>query len=197
MSFKEAATWSVVWVALALALPASASTTTCSTRFAERAAAYAPSRASIPARLARQAALEFLAGYVVEYSLSVDNIFVFVVVLGYFAMPTAAASTACLFFGILGALDVPRRSSSRSGAALLQLTSGSSGSSGSSWSYTGFRMMFTEDKEVQPEENAIIRLFRRFVPVTRQHARATSFFVRVDGVPATRRRCSSPCCSWR
>ena len=56
-----------------------------------------------PDKAALQTALEFLAGYVVEYSLSVDNIFVFVVVMGYFAVP-AAYQHRVLFFGILGAL---------------------------------------------------------------------------------------------
>ena len=91
VSFKEAATWSVVWVTLALLfcfgfyhymLHA----------FAERAAASRACPASTRSPPPAQAALEFLAGYVVEYSLSVDNIFVFVVVLTYFGVPTRTAA---------------------------------------------------------------------------------------------------------
>ena len=101
VSFKEAAMWSVVWIGLALAflggfylfmlgrLPHDPRLTALA-GFDPRAAAH-------------RAALEFLAGYVVEYSLSVDNIFVFVVVLTYFGVPTRLQHRV-LFFGILGAL---------------------------------------------------------------------------------------------
>lgn len=101
VSMREAARWSVVWVSLALTF---------------NVAFYLYMRSSFPLdpRLmaipgfdpllaARQTALEFLTGYVVEYSLSVDNIFVFVVVLSYFGVP-AAYQHRVLFFGILGAL---------------------------------------------------------------------------------------------
>src|SRR5207245_8175207 len=122
-------------------------------------------------------ALGFLAGYVVESSLSVDNIFVFVVVLAYFAVPVHLQHRV-LFFGILGAL-VFRAIFIALGAALLQYN-------WVTWLFGGFlivtgvRMMFAKDKGVEPEENAVIRLFRRLVPVTSEtHGR--SFFVRVNG----------------
>jgi tellurite resistance protein TerC len=130
-----------------------------------------------PLATARTAALEFLAGYVVEYSLSVDNIFVFVVVLGYFAVP-AHLQHRVLFFGILGAL-VFRAIFIALGAALLQYN-------WVTWLFGGFlivtgvRMMFAKDKGVEPEGNVVIRLFRRMVPVTAEtHGR--SFFVNENG----------------
>src|SRR5207249_3589661 len=128
-----------------------------------------------PLATARTAALEFLAGYVVEYSLSVDNIFVFVVVLAYFAVP-AHLQHRVLFFGILGAL-IFRAIFIALGAALL-------GYNWVTWLFGGFlvvtgvRMMFAKDKGVEPEENAMIRLFRRMVPVTAE-MQGKSFVVRV------------------
>ena len=130
-----------------------------------------------PGVAAHRAALEFLAGYVVEYSLSVDNIFVFVVVLGYFGVPTVLQHRV-LFFGILGAL-VFRAIFIALGAALLRFT----------WViwifgiflvFTGVRMMFATETEVKPEENALIRLFRRFVPVTDSMS-GSHFFVMREG----------------
>jgi tellurite resistance protein TerC len=126
---------------------------------------------------ARTAALEFLAGYVVEYSLSVDNIFVFVVVLSYFAIPPELQHRV-LFFGILGAL-VFRAIFIALGAVLLQYN-------WITWVFgafliiTGVRMMFAHDSGMEPEENALVRGFRRLVPVTTGlHGRR--FFVRQDG----------------
>ena len=118
-----------------------------------------------------------MAGYVVEYSLSVDNIFVFVVVLNYFGVPSQHQHRV-LFFGILGAL-VFRAIFIALGAALMQYQ-------WVLWLFgaflivTGVRMMFAPDKEVLPEENALIKLFRRFVPVTVQ-LEEQRFFTRWDG----------------
>jgi len=176
VSIREAARWSVVWVSLALAF---------------NVAFYLYMRSSFPLdpRLmaipgfdplvaARQTALEFLAGYVVEYSLSVDNIFVFVVVLSYFGVP-AAYQHRVLFFGILGAL-VFRGIFIALGAVLLQFE----------WVvwvfgaflvFTGARMMFGDESgTVEPHERAIIRLFRKYVPVTGVF-KGQRFFVREDG----------------
>ena len=174
VSFKEAATWTVVWIGLALAflggfylfmlnrLPHDARLAALP-GFDPRAAAY-------------RAALEFLAGYVVEYSLSVDNIFVFVVVLTYFGVPTRLQHRV-LFFGILGAL-IFRAIFIGLGALLLRFE----------WVlilfgvflvYTGFKMMFTEDKEVDPDSNVIIRQFRRLVPVTSE-MHGNKFFLKID-----------------
>jgi tellurite resistance protein TerC len=130
-----------------------------------------------PSAAAHRAALEFLTGYVIEYSLSVDNIFVFVVVLSYFAIPTRLQHRV-LFFGILGAL-VFRAVFIALGALLMQYK----------WVVvlfgvflviTGVRMMFGGDDEVKPEENAVMRLFKRLVPVTHE-LQGQSFLARIAG----------------
>ncbi|HYU41549.1 MAG TPA: TerC family protein [Vicinamibacteria bacterium] len=175
VSFKEAAMWSVVWVGLALAFLGGFYL------FMRARLPHDPRLTAIagfdPRAAAHRAALEFLAGYVVEYSLSVDNIFVFVVVLTYFGVPTRLQHRV-LFFGILGAL-IFRAIFIGLGALLLRFE----------WVliafgvflvYTGFKMMFAEDKEVDPESNAIIRQFRRLVPVTTER-HGHKFFLRVEG----------------
>jgi tellurite resistance protein TerC len=175
VSFREAGAWTAVWVLLALAF---------------NVGLYLSLRHHLPhdARLmalegfdpvatARTAALEFLAGYVVEYSLSVDNIFVFVVVLSYFAIPSPLQHRV-LFFGILGAL-VFRAIFIALGAVLLRYH-------WVTWLFGGFlivtgvRMMFAKEKGVEPEENVVIQLFRRMVPVT-PGLEGRSFFVTRDG----------------
>jgi tellurite resistance protein TerC len=175
VSIKEASLWSLVWVALALSFNFGLY------RYLLHKLPTDPRLAAIPgfdpAQTAWTVALQFLAGYVVEYSLSVDNIFVFVVVLNYFAVPLEYQHRV-LFFGILGAL-VFRAIFIALGAALLQYQ----------WVlwffgaflvFTGVRMMFAKEKGVEPEENALIRLFRKFVPVTNE-MKGNHFFQRLDG----------------
>jgi len=175
VSLREAATWTAVWVALAMAFLGGFYL------FARHRLAHDPRLLALPgfdpAFHAHRTALEFLAGYVVEYSLSVDNIFVFVVVLNYFAVPTRLQHRV-LFFGILGAL-VFRGVFIALGALLLRVE----------WVilafgvflvYTGFQMMFADDKEVDPESNRVIRLFRRVVPVT-EELHGHKFFLKQDG----------------
>ncbi|HET8646042.1 MAG TPA: TerC family protein [Vicinamibacteria bacterium] len=175
VSIKEASLWTVVWVTLALAFNAG---------FYFYMAQRFPQEARLmaipgfdPALAARTAALQFLAGYITEYSLSVDNIFVFVVVLNYFSIPTRLQHRV-LFFGILGAL-VFRAIFIGLGAILLRFE----------WVvwlfgafliFTGVRMMLAKEKGVEPEENAMIRLFRRYVPVTPQ-LEGSHFFVKLFG----------------
>ena len=175
VGFREAATWSVVWVTLALLFNYGFYRFMLH-RFAQDERLLAI-KGFVPAEAAWEAALQFLAGYVVEYSLSVDNIFVFVVVLNYFAIPVKYQHRV-LFFGILGAL-VFRAIFIAIGAALMQYQ----------WVlwffglfliFTGVRMMFAEEKGVEPEENALIRLFRRYVPVTHE-MHEQKFFLRVSG----------------
>jgi tellurite resistance protein TerC len=175
VSFREAGAWSVVWVSLALLFNFGLY------RFMLWRFPQDPRLMAVagfdPHVAALQTALEFLAGYVVEYSLSVDNIFVFVVVLGYFGVP-AEYQHRVLFFGILGAL-VFRSIFIALGALLLQFE----------WViwlfgaflvYTGFQMMAGGDTApVEPHERAVIRWFRRHVPVTPSF-KGTSFFVRED-----------------
>lgn len=176
VSMREAARWSVVWVSLALTFNVAFYL------YMRSSFALDPRLMAIPGfdplLAARQTALEFLTGYVVEYSLSVDNIFVFVVVLSYFGVP-AAYQHRVLFFGILGAL-VFRGIFIALGAILLQFE----------WVvwvfgaflvYTGVRLMFgPESGPVEPHERAIIRLFRKYVPVTGVF-KGQRFFIREEG----------------
>jgi tellurite resistance protein TerC len=176
VSIREAAAWSVVWVTVALVFNASLYLLM-RWHFPQDARLMAVPGFD-PLLAARETALEFLAGYVVEYSLSVDNIFVFVVVLGYFGVP-AAYQHRVLFFGILGAL-VFRGIFIALGAALLQFE----------WVvwlfgafllFTGLRMMWSGDEgPVEPHERWVIREFRRRFPVTGGF-HGQSFFVREAG----------------
>jgi tellurite resistance protein TerC len=175
VSFKEAATWSVVWVTLAMLFLAGFYWFMLGRFPADPRLTALPG--FDPHATAREAALQFLAGYVIEYSLSVDNIFVFVVVLNYFLIPTKYQHRV-LFFGILGALCF-RAVFIAIGAALMQYQ----------WVivlfgvflvYTGVRMMIAKETGVEPEQNAIIRQFRKMMPVTKE-LHEQSFFVRIDG----------------
>jgi tellurite resistance protein TerC len=173
---REALSWSVVWVSLALAFNA------VFYLYMRHHFPLDPRLAAIPgfdaAAKAKQTALEFLAGYVVEYSLSVDNIFVFVVVMSYFAVPPKLQHRV-LFFGILGAL-IFRAIFIALGALLLQFE-------WVIWLFGGFliitgaRMMFGgEEGPVEPHERWIIRMFKKRVPVT-DSFRDARFFVRENG----------------
>ena len=176
VSFREASLWSVVWVALALVF---------NFLFYQYAAwkfAADPRLSQIPgfdpAAVARQVSLEFLTGYVVEKTLSLDNIFVFVVVFTFFGIP-AIYQHRVLFYGIAGAL-VFRAVFIAMGSVLLQYH-------WVIWLFgaflilTGVKMLFAPDRKVDPEKNPLIRLFRRFVPVTVE-LHGQRFFVRVRGV---------------
>jgi tellurite resistance protein TerC len=113
--------------------------------------------------LARQSALEFLTGYVVEASLSVDNIFVFLVLFSFFGI-SPLYQHRVLFFGILGAL-VFRMAFISLGAVLMRFH-------WVIWVFggflilTGFKILFAPEKPLDPERNPVIRLLRRFLPIT-------------------------------
>src|SRR3990167_7818525 len=158
VGIREAAVWSGVWVLLALAFNLAL------WRYALWAFPRDPRLAAVPGlhpeAAAGGAALEFLTGYVVEKSLSVDNIFLFVMIFGYFAVP-AAYQHRVLFYGILGAL-VFRALFISLGSFLLQFH----------WVilifgafliFTGLKMMLAPEKGLEPERNPLVRLFRRFV----------------------------------
>jgi len=160
VSFREAVWWSAAWITLSLVI---------------NFLLYQYALSKFPPDVARNVALEFLTGYIVEYSLSVDNIFVFVVVFRYFGIP-AVYQHRVLFYGILGAL-IFRALFIAAGALLLRYH----------WVVlafgvfliiTGIRMMFAPEQEIEPEKNVLIRVFRRFMPVSAQ-MHGQSFFVRV------------------
>lgn len=172
---REAVGWCAVWVGLALAFNA-ALYGYALWKF-PRDPRLAAAADFDPAAAAWQVALEFLTGYVVEYSLSVDNIFVFLLVLGYFKVPRIHQHRV-LFYGILGAL-VFRAIFITLGSVLMQFH----------WIvwvfglfliFTGVRMAVSSEESAEPERNVLIRLVRRFVPVT-PGFRGQRFFVRQDG----------------
>ncbi len=175
MSFREAVVWCAVWVSLALAFDVALY------HYAAWRLPQDPRLAALPGfdpeAAAWQVALEFLTGYVVEYSLSVDNIFVFVLVLRYFAVP-ARDQHRVLFYGILGAL-VFRAVFIALGAALLQFH----------WVVrvfglflivTGVRMAAGSQEAMEPEHNPVIRAGRRLLRVTSEF-RGHHFVVREGG----------------
>ena len=174
VGFREAAGWTTVWVSLGLAFNVGL-------YFYARAALAADPRLAIPGfdsgAAAGQAALEFLTGYLIEYALSVDNIFVFVLVLGYFSVP-AAFQHRVLFYGILGAL-LFRAVFIALGSVLIQFH----------WVLyvfgaflivTGLKLAVSSESNLDPERNLLLRLLRRLVPITAGF-RGQRFFVREGG----------------
>ena len=110
-------------------------------------------------------ALEFLTGYVIEYSLSVDNIFVFILIFSYFAVK-AQYQHEVLFWGILGAL-VMRGIFIFAGVAMINRFQWVVIVFGGFLVFTGIRMLFHEEAEVEPEKNLIVRFFRKVLPVSK------------------------------
>jgi len=152
---KEALIWSGIWIALALLFAL-----------------------GIYSWYGPQSALEFLAGYLIEKSLSVDNIFVFVLIFAYFKVP-ALYQHKVLFWGILGAL-VMRAIFIFAGIALLQRLHWIIYVFGALLIVTGIKMAMEKDKEIHPDKNPVLRLFRRLVPVTEDY-HADHFFVQRFG----------------
>ena len=123
-------------------------------------------------------ALTFLTGYVIELSLSVDNLFVMVVIFNYFRVP-AQSLHRVLFYGILGAL-IMRGLFIGVGAFLLAKFTWILYVFGAMLVITGVRMMFKQDEEFDGENNRIVKLVRRRVPMTLDY-HGTKFFAEVDG----------------
>lgn len=139
---KEAVIWTLVWITLA--------TLFCGFIFFE---------------FGKTRALEFLTGYVIEYSLSVDNIFVFILIFSYFAVKDQYQHEV-LFWGILGAL-IMRGMFIFAGVAMINRFHWIVIIFGGFLVFTGIRMLFNKDGEVDPEKNIIVRFFRKFLPVSR------------------------------
>jgi tellurite resistance protein TerC len=152
---REALTWTSVWVGLALV-------------FALGLAVLA----------GHAAALTFLTGYVIEESLSVDNIFVIVLIFQYFAVP-AQYQHRVLFWGILGAL-VMRGLFIALGAALLARFEWIIYLFGALLVVTGVRMAVKQDEEFDGEQNPVVKLARRLLPITDGY-RGKHFFAREGG----------------
>ena len=161
VSFREALTWSGVWVALALLFNVALHYYAL-WKFPQDARLMAIPGFD-PTAAAWRVSLEYLTGYVVEKSLSVDNIFVFVLVFSYFGIP-AKYQHRVLFYGILGAL-IFRAIFVAMGSALMQyhivvvLF-------GIFLVFTGVKILAGKEKQLEPEKNPLIRLLRRFIPVS-------------------------------
>jgi TerC family integral membrane protein len=125
-----------------------------------------------------QPALAFLTGYLIEEALSVDNMFVFLVVFRYFAVP-AELQHRVLFWGILGAL-VMRGIFILAGAALIERFHVILYVFGGFLLLTGIRLLRDQDAEIDPERNPVRRFFARFVPLVKEY-RGQRFLVREGG----------------
>jgi len=152
---REALVWSIVWVSLALLF-----------------------NYWIYLRAGQEIALEFLTGYLLEKSLSVDNIFVIVMIFAFFRVP-AALQHRVLFWGVMGAL-ILRGTFIALGAYVLHRWHWVFYVFGALLVVTGIKMAFKREEETDLSENAIVRLARRLIPITRGF-RGSRFLVREDG----------------
>jgi tellurite resistance protein TerC len=159
VKFREALAWSAVWIALAVIFAV-----------------------VIFFWHGRTPALEFVTGYVIELSLSVDNLFVFLLIFRFFQVP-AVHQHKVLFWGILGAL-IMRAVFIALGVGLIQRFHWIIYVFGAFLVYSGIKLFFQEEAEIHPEKNPVLRLFRRFVPVTKDYE-GNKFFVRRPGLYAT------------
>lgn len=155
VTVKEAAGWSAVWIALGLAFGA-----------------------GIWWFEGKEPAFQYLAGYLIEKSLSVDNIFVIALIFSFFAVP-ALYQHRVLFWGILGAL-VMRGALIAAGSLLLSRFHFLVWVFGAFLVFTGVKMAFHDQKELHPEKNPLVRLARKVFPVTEAYE-GQAFFVRRAG----------------
>ncbi|HZI17036.1 MAG TPA: TerC family protein [Pyrinomonadaceae bacterium] len=155
VTYKEATVWSVVWITLALIFGA-----------------------GVFYYMGSELGLMYLTGYLIEKSLSVDNLFVFLLIFSYFKVP-AKYQHRVLFWGVIGAL-VMRAIMIFLGAALITRFEWIIYVFGAFLVYTGIRMFKQDEQDIHPEENPVVRLVTRLVPITR-HYEEERFFTRVNG----------------
>src|SRR5215471_12444094 len=140
VKFKEALGWTAVWFSLAMLFAA-----------------------GLHVGRGKDEAFEFLTGYLIELSLSMDNVFVIALIFGYFRIPPQYQHRV-LFWGILGAL-VMRGVMIAAGAALIERFQWTLYVFGLFLVFTGIKMLVASDNSVQPEKNPVIRLARRLFPI--------------------------------
>lgn len=155
VNMREALTWTFVWIVLALIF-----------------------NVIIYYWRGQQQALEFLTGYLVEKALSVDNIFVFIMIFGYFHIPPVYQHKV-LFWGILGAL-VMRVIFIFAGVALIQKFHFTIYFFGALLIFTGYKMFFQNKSKIEPDKNPLIKFFKKIMPVT-PDLHGGNFFVRMNG----------------
>jgi len=153
---REAMTWTAIWVSLALTF-----------------------NVIIYFWLGREPALEFLAGYLIEYSLSVDNIFVFVLIFKYFNTPQTQLHRV-LVWGILGAV-VLRAIFILVGIGLIAKFHWIIYVFGVILVVSGFKLFFEQEKEFDPEKNPLMRIMRKFLRISNEYD-GNHFFVRKQGL---------------
>lgn len=156
VGLKESITWTAVWVAMAMLF-----------------------NWGIAHFMGNEKALEFFTGYVIEKSLSVDNVFIFALLFSYFAVP-ALYQHKVLFWGILGAL-VMRAVMIALGAKLIAEFAWIIYVFGAFLILTGVKMIVKREEKIHPEQNPVVRFFKRFAPSTSDF-RGDKFFVREKGV---------------
>jgi len=155
VSVKEALTWTFVWIFLAMVF-----------------------NTIIYYWKGQQSALEFFTGYLVEKALSIDNIFVFIMIFGYFQIPSKYQHKV-LFWGILGAL-IMRVIFIFAGVALIEKFHFTIYLFGALLIYTGYKMFYHNNATIEPDKNPVIKVFKKFMPVTPQ-LQDDNFFVKLNG----------------
>lgn len=160
VKFKEAISWTIMWISLAVLFAV-----------------------GVYFWRGRATALEFTTGYVVELALSVDNLFVFILIFRYFSVPKQFQHKV-LFWGIIGAL-VMRGVFIAAGITLIHFFHWIIYAFGVFLVYVGIKLAFQKaDESVHPENNPAVKLLRKFVPVTKEYV-GGKFFTRTPGLYAT------------
>lgn len=154
IKIKEALIWSAVWISLALIF-----------------------NYGIYVFLGKEKALEFLTGYLIEKSLSVDNLFVFIMLFTYFNVQPKYQHKV-LFWGILGAL-IMRAIFIFAGVALISRFHWVIYIFGAFLVFTGIKMLFHKEEEIAPDKNPLVRLFKKFFPVS-ERMHEGNFFVKIN-----------------
>lgn len=155
VKIKEALIWSAVWISLALIF-----------------------NYGVYIFMGKEKAIEFLTAYVIEKSLSIDNLFVFIMLFTYFNVDRKYQHKI-LFWGILGAL-VMRAIFIFAGVALISKFHWIIYVFGAILIYTGVKMLFHKDEEIQADKNPLVRLFKKFLPIT-EETHGSKFFVKLNG----------------
>src|SRR3977135_9054 len=163
ISYKNAAVWSGVWVALALVFAA---------------LLFGPLGWELCGAVRHQKGLEFITGYLIELSLSVDNLFVFLLIFSYFKVPPKYQHRV-LYWGVLGAL-IMRVTMIFIGTELIDRFHWIIYIFGAFLVYTGVQMLRGGEVEIEPEQNPAVRFVTRYVPIPRHYERR-KFFTVVDG----------------